>query len=708
MDRALKTPLRDACENQDRYHGIELASIETILQTYCKALSGKEVEFLPVASSNFSTCHNAWWSQLAKGDLPDSHINVCLPAMFTQYPDYSDNFAWYKAAATCQVGHFEFGSFDFKFDTKAAFSPDLGLELKTTTSANMPPIGRFLSLFEDHLLAARIFVAVENVRVNYLVKHYYPGIRHSYIRMQKDAFLSLQQMPMLTMRRTFCEMLEGLEFGEVAFVRFDALVEPLEMAWHILEKLCSPQATVEDSAEATIRIYRIATRLPRNLRLLSTDCDMSPESEPDFSELEEQEYAGNFNADMMKLNLEAKNTPGRTLSAPLTAEDLRKLSGQKLGINDIMRAQSLPSTGLSAADLPRGVNAYQFSQSKYQQVDHCRPKDASASVMPDEGERLFCYDEWDFRSGRYLPQWCTIREKTLDEGASDFYERTLEGQKSLAAEIRRQFERLPAELLHKVKNLEDGDEYDLDQLIDEIVDKRAGQTPSGKIYTKKKKIQRDVVVAFLLDMSGSTADLIDKNCSSTYYDVSIKYDFMKSVMQPRRRIIDLEKESIVLLINAIEALGDSYGIYGFSGHGRSRVQFLVIKDINESFSKKIKRRIDHIAPVHGTRMGPAIRHTITKLDACGSALKLLFLVSDGYPQDSMYGYDDDDKEYAIHDTKMALIEASRKNITPFCLTVDSSGTDYLRTMCQDIGYEVLDDIETLPRRLPMLYKKLSV
>ena len=74
----------------------------------------------------------------------------------------------------------------------------------------------------------------------------------------------------------------------------------------------------------------------------------------------------------------------------------------------------------------------------------------------------------------------------------------------------------------------------------------------------------------------------------------------------------------------------------------------------------------------------------------------------------LYGYDDDDKEYAIHDTKMALIEASRKNITPFCLTVDSAGNDYLRTMCNDIGYEVLDDIETLPHRLPMLYKKLSV
>ena len=262
-------------------------------------------------------------------------------------------------------------------------------------------------------------------------------------------------------------------------------------------------------------------------------------------------------------------------------------------------------------------------------------------------------------------------------------------------------------MLYKAKNLDDGDEFDLDLVIGELMDKKAGQTPSGKVYWKKKKIQRDVAVAFLLDMSGSTADLINKSRPTMEYDESIKYDFMKFVMQPRRRIIDLEKESIVLLIHAIETLGDNYGIYGFSGHGRSKVQFLIIKDLNESLTEKIKRRVDMIAPIHGTRMGPAIRHAVTKLDACGSSLKLLFLVSDGYPQDSLYGYDDDDKEYAIHDTKMALIEASKKNITPFCLTVDSAGNDYLRTMCNDIGYEVLDDIEMLPHRLPMLYKKLS-
>ena len=175
-----------------------------------------------------------------------------------------------------------------------------------------------------------------------------------------------------------------------------------------------------------------------------------------------------------------------------------------------------------------------------------------------------------------------------------------------------------------------------------------------------------------------------------------------------KRIIDLEKESTALLINALESLGDTYGIYGFSGYGRENVEFYVVKDINENFNDKIKRRIDKITPLHATRMGSAIRHCITKLEGQDASTKILFLISDGRPQDRGYSREGVEKEYAVHDTHMALIEAKRKDITPFCLTVDKAGHDYLQTMCGDMGYEVLDDIFTLPERLPMLYRRLTV
>ena len=88
--------------------------------------------------------------------------------------------------------------------------------------------------------------------------------------------------------------------------------------------------------------------------------------------------------------------------------------------------------------------------------------------------------------------------------------------------------------------------------------------------------------------------------------------------------------------------------------------------------------------------------------------KLLFLFSDGWPQDRGYSRPGAEQEYAVHDTHMALLEAQQQGITPFCLTVDKAGHDYLQAMCGDLGYEVLQEIALLPARLPMLYRALTM
>jgi nitric oxide reductase NorD protein len=137
------------------------------------------------------------------------------------------------------------------------------------------------------------------------------------------------------------------------------------------------------------------------------------------------------------------------------------------------------------------------------------------------------------------------------------------------------------------------------------------------------------------------------------------------------------------------------------------VAFYVIKDLAERFGERTKRRIDKISPLQATRMGPAIRHATAKLEQQSASTKILFLLSDGRPQDRGYSRQGAEKEYAVQDTHMALLEAKQKNITPFCLTVDRAGHDYLKAMCGDMGYEVLDEIALLPARLPMLYRALT-
>ena len=282
----------------------------------------------------------------------------------------------------------------------------------------------------------------------------------------------------------------------------------------------------------------------------------------------------------------------------------------------------------------------------------------------------FLYDEWDYRMSDYRSRWCLLREKEMSEGDSSYFAATLDGYASLAAQIRRQFELMVPQGLLKMKRQQDGDELELDAVIEAMVDKRSGTSPSEKVYVRRNKVQRDVAVVFLMDMSASTAEAIDESRRLADEwdapDDPLEYMFWlrsrrgEGVRRSYKRIVDLEKESLVLLIHALETIGDTYGIYGFSGYGRENVDFFVIKDVQEALSDKVKRRIDKVSPLQATRMGPAIRHAVTKLDQLEARTKFLILISDGRPQDRGYSREGVEKEYAIHDTRVALMETRER------------------------------------------------
>jgi nitric oxide reductase activation protein len=332
---------------------------------------------------------------------------------------------------------------------------------------------------------------------------------------------------------------------------------------------------------------------------------------------------------------------------------------------------------------------------------------ALTATRPD----TFVYDEWDFSAAEYKRRWCLVHEKPIGYGDLNFYRDTLSNHALLAERIRGEFELIAPEIHHKLKHLQDGEEHDLDAVIEAMTDLRAGMPPSEKLFWRRNKTERSVAAAFLIDMSASTAESIDEENSShpagSGSQAAISSPSRQAAWPPYRRIIDVEKESIVLLVNALELLGDIYGVYGFSGFGRDNVEFYVIKGMEESFSSDVAKRIDRIAPQHATRMGPAIRHATMKLGREDAKSKFLFLISDGRPQDRGYSRDGIEKEYAVQDTRMALIEARREDITPFCLTVDKGGHDYLKAMMGDFNYEIVQEVSLLPRRLPQLYERLT-
>lgn len=449
--------------------------------------------------------------------------------------------------------------------------------------------------------------------------------------------------------------------------------------------------------------------------------------EMDYSSPQEIDYRGEFKPELSQLLSQVQLVDGSDFAegegemTPLTPEQLEELMKNSAELDmDSQEGEAGDEVSPELAEMMENLLKEMQRRDPQGQSQPSGPMqhvDEDGGPLTAQSADQFVYDEWDFRANEYKPAWCKVHEKPMNGGDEQFYRDTLVERAALLQMVKKQFELVMPEMYRKQKRLEDGEELDLDQTLEAIIDIRAGATPDEKLYWRRNKTERSVAVAFLLDMSASTAEAIEdaKKPNDEWGAPDDPVEYMVWLRSRRsdgnrksyKRIVDVEKEGVVLLINALENLGDDYGIYGFSGYGRENVEFYVIKEIDEKFSVEIPRRIDRIAPLHATRMGPSIRHATTKLANQESRSKFLFMISDGRPQDRGYSREGVEKEYAVHDTRMAFQEARQQGVVPFCLTVDKQGHDYLKFMMDDFNYEVLPDVSLLPQRLLMLYRRLT-
>jgi nitric oxide reductase NorD protein len=165
-----------------------------------------------------------------------------------------------------------------------------------------------------------------------------------------------------------------------------------------------------------------------------------------------------------------------------------------------------------------------------------------------------------------------------------------------------------------------------------------------------------------------------------------------------------EGAALLLLCEALERLGDRYAIYGFSGITRKRCELFRIKTFDEPYTDEVKARIAGIAPQEYTRMGFAIRHLSKLLNGIEARTKILVTLSDGRPDDYFDAYRG---PYGIEDTRMALLEARRAGIHPFCITIDKEARDYLPHMYGPARYVILDEVAQLPGKVADIYRRLT-
>jgi nitric oxide reductase activation protein len=387
----------------------------------------------------------------------------------------------------------------------------------------------------------------------------------------------------------------------------------------------------------------------------------------------------------------------------LSPEALRELleKGLEVAVETLEGGEESGSQGLFVTDLEnfkKPIGRTRETLERARQGLKSEMDSLLSELGDDPGDNIYFYDEWDYQIDDYRVKWCCLKEKNMEEGPPDFVAKTLESYADLVAEVRKQFQMLKPERFKRIPHLERGEEVDLDAAIEASVDRRAGHSPSEKIYIERNRKERDFSTLFLLDMSASTDERVNEK---------EKVDAIPSQAPGEKKVIDIEKEALVVMAEALDEIGDEYAIFGFSGYGRKEVDFYTIKDFSEEYGEKVKGRVEKIKPQRSTRMGPPIRHAVQKMAEREPKIKNIILISDGYPQDYDYGEDRSGKEYALRDTMMALEEAARKNIHTFCITVDRAGHDYLRKMCHPSRYLVIEETAALPQELPKIYRRLT-
>ncbi|MDQ2628460.1 MAG: VWA domain-containing protein, partial [Actinomycetota bacterium] len=251
------------------------------------------------------------------------------------------------------------------------------------------------------------------------------------------------------------------------------------------------------------------------------------------------------------------------------------------------------------------------------------------------------YPEWDVFSNAYRPDWCRVVDFPLAADAATSDSGVIHDDV-----LRRRLSRVG--LGPKVlRGRPDGDELDLEALIDVFVDLRSGHSPPEHVYTERRKLARNLGVLILLDASGSSTDTDPAGLA----------------------VHDHQRRAAATLAVTLEELGDRVAVYGFRSQGRHCVELPAIKTFEQRFGAVGRARLNRLQPSGYTRLGAGIRGAgqILKTHA-GTPNRLLLVLSDGFPYDVGY-----EGRYAEADVSKAIEELRSDGLGCLCLTIGAAG-----------------------------------
>ena len=664
--------------------GLGLEEVAQTLRLYVEGLTGRVVEVAPLAAIP---------EEQRIGDGRTIH----LPSVVSEFGERELDFILYKVLAAHAAGQIEFGTHERETDAlraaytslAAAFAPEHADALDAFALDGyindpskseralapeeearwaearrrvLPEGGDYrsvLALFPQRGLAARVFGTLENGRIDRRLRHAYRGLGRDldlvreHLRRNRPRIVSLP-ITLVPFELLFQITLCGGALEDARAVYGQAVSE-LETI--VVDYLTGSDASVADTLMATSRVYTLFQSVVPEMTERQT------ETEEDGGEDKQGGAQSNLDAEGEE---EEDENP----------DEERRREQRRRDARELFNAWAASEAESDGEETLTGAERWMTGESGEQELE--------------AGEEAFEYDEWDRDLSDTRVGWCRVVEKRVKRGDRTFVELTRSRYRGVISSIRHQFQLMRPESLKRVTNELDGDDYDLNALIDYVIDRRADGQQSERVYTKRLRRERDVAVSFLLDQSSSTARTIGRHPLQPY-------------THPGRRIIEVEKEGLVLMSEALEAVGDPYSIYGFTSEGRRNVKFYVVKDFGEPYAGAVEQRIGGINYQNNTRLGAAVRHAAAKLRRQEARTRLLIVLSDGRPYDHDYG----DARYAREDTREALRQARLDGITPFCITIDRDSESELRDLYGEVGYTIIDDVLSLPERMPAIYRRLT-
>ena len=294
----------------------------------------------------------------------------------------------------------------------------------------------------------------------------------------------------------------------------------------------------------------------------------------------------------------------------------------------------------------------------------------------------FHYSEWDYQIQLERPAWATVLEKraksgdlAIIDGITAQYKREIHRMKFL-------LDAMQPQGVQRIRRLEDGDEIDINAAIASFTDIRLGNQPDPRIMMRSVRKTRDFSILVLLDLSESTNE---------------------KVQDQEYSVRELTQQACVLLADAINKVGDPFAIHGFCSDGRHDVEYYRFKDFDQHWDETPKAKLAGMTGQLSTRMGAAIRHAGHHLKLQRSAKKLLIVITDGEPAD----VDVRDPQYLRYDTKKAVEEVAKHGITTYCMSLDPRADNYVSRIFGQKNYMVVDHVQRLPEKLPLLYAGLT-